>query len=99
MGRNWMSIVVSDTSSSRRGTSMGPVIETRTLVGPNSVRSCARSEWGVTSCPDCRTIGSGERVCGEVLGEEHGWGSFHTMVRISKGAKIYAGNQNAIGNS
>jgi hypothetical protein len=34
MGRNWMSIVVSETSSSLRGTSMGPVTETRTFVWP-----------------------------------------------------------------
>jgi len=32
-----MSMVVSDTSSSLRGTSMGPVMETRTLVSPLSL--------------------------------------------------------------
>jgi hypothetical protein len=90
-----MSIVVSDTSSSRRGTSTGPVMETRTLVRPGSekLREVRR---GATRSPDCGAIGSGERVCGKVLGEEHAGGSFHiivTVVMMWQVAKIYAGDQ------
>lgn len=37
---------------------------------------------GVTSGPYCGAIGSGERVCGEVLREEHGWGCFHIIIVV-----------------